>query len=125
MSEENINNTNSNSQELPKGLSVAGMVLGICGCVFSLISCTWFIGLPLAIIGVILSGIAMKKCGEGKADGKGMAIAGLATSIVGIVWIVIMFAFIGAAASEFDDAMDDYQDSVREFERLYDKYSTD
>ena len=91
MSEENVASSPSPAQK-PKGLSIAGMVLGIVGCVFSLATCTVIVGLILCIVGVILSAVAMKKCNEGTADGKGMAIAGLATSIVGIGWAIYIFA---------------------------------
>ena len=116
MSEENIA---SSSVQKPKGLSIAGMVLGIIGLIFSLATCTWIFGIILCVIGLILSGVALNNCKQGKADGKGMAIAGLVTSIVGIVWVLIFFIFIGAVASaagsaiesgEFNEALDSIMD---------------
>ena len=132
MSEENLNTIETK----PKGLAIAGMVLGIVGLLFSF-GCLWFISLPLALVGIILSAMAIKKCSQGIAEGKGMAIAGLVTSIIALIWTVIWVLFIGAifsvgsaaydAASdydydnydynndweqEFDKAMDDYQDAL-------------
>ncbi len=113
MSEENV--ANNTPDQLPKGMSIAGMVLGICGCVFSFAICTVWIGLVLSVIGVVLSGIAMKKCNEGTADGKGMAIAGLVTSIVGIGFAIYILAIAMAAVSELDHLMHELD---REMDRL-------
>ena len=103
MSEENV--ANESPKSLPKGLSIAGMVLGICGCVFSLATCTLWVGLVLSVIGVVISGIAMKNCNDGKADGKGMAIAGLVTAIVGIGWCIYIIAIAASITSELDSIM--------------------
>jgi len=113
MSEENV--ANNTPEQLPKGMSIAGMVLGICGCVFSLATCTLWIGLVLSVIGVVISGVAMKNCNDGKADGKGMAIAGLVTAIVGIGWCIYIIAIAASITSEFNDAFNEY-------DRLMDKY---
>ena len=110
MSEQSLNN--SNIEKKPQGQAVAGMVLGIVGLLFSFFAwCIWYLSLPLTLVGVILSGLAIKKCSEGIAAGKGMAIAGLVTSIVGLVWTVIAMMFWiawGAAAATALDAIDDY-----------------
>ena len=113
MSEENI--ANNTPEQLPKGMSIAGMVLGICGCVFSLATCTLWVGLVLSVIGVVISGVAMKNCNDGKADGKGMAIAGLVTAIVGIGWCIYIIAIAASITSELNDAFNEY-------DRLMDKY---
>ncbi|WP_124098285.1 DUF4190 domain-containing protein [Ruminococcus sp. Marseille-P6503] len=65
------------------GLSVASMVLGICSIVFS---CFAFISIPCAIIGVILGGASLAT----KKGGKGMAVAGLVTSIISLVPTIIV-----------------------------------
>tara|TARA_Y100001935_G_scaffold127041_1_gene105343 strand:- start:373 stop:819 length:447 start_codon:yes stop_codon:yes gene_type:complete len=89
-----------NQSNKPKGLSIAGMVLGIVGLVFALAPCMHMIGLIVGVVGLILSAISMKKCNAGQADGKGMAIAGLATSIIAVVWAIYMIAFWSAVADE-------------------------
>ena len=78
-------------KKLPQGLSIAGMVLGIVGLVFSFGGCTAVPGIICGIIGVVLSGIAFKKCGEGTQGGKGMAIAGLATGIIAVLYGIYVF----------------------------------
>jgi hypothetical protein len=72
-----------------KGKSIAGMVLGI----LSVLTC-WlpYVGLILGIIGLILSALGLKN-----EDARGMAIAGLVTSIIGIIlglWPVLFAATI-------------------------------
>ncbi len=72
----------------PKGKSIASMVTGICsiipGC------CSPWIGLPLAIVAIILGYLSMKN----KEDGRGMAIAGIVCAIVGLVMVIINIIFI-------------------------------
>lgn len=68
-----------------------GMAIGsmVCGIISILISCCWYIGLPLAIVSIVLGIIVLKN----KKDGKGMAIAGIVLS--GITVIIAIVAIIG------------------------------
>jgi|GEM_PF-953689 hypothetical protein len=81
-----------------KGLAIAGMVLGIVSLVFFF---AWFIGLVCCIVGVSLSGVALSRISKGSADpdGKGMAIAGLVTSIVSIVFYIFFIIFVVAVVN--------------------------
>jgi len=63
------------------GLSIAAMVCGIVGLVFSFF--LWFIGLPTAVVGLVLAIIGKKKLSEVGAT-SGMATAGLVTSIIAL-----------------------------------------
>ena len=76
--------------ELPKGLAITGMVLGIVG----LCTAIFYVGGVIGIVGLIFSIIAIRKASKGLGGGKGMAIAGLVTSIVAIVVNVIEIVFI-------------------------------
>lgn len=67
--------------ELPKGMAITGMVLGIVG----LVTALFYIGGVLGIIGLIFSIIALRSARRGQSGGRGMAIAGLVTSILAIV----------------------------------------
>lgn len=79
-------------QSSTPGLSIAGMVCGI----LSLITCCfYYIGLPLAILGLIFSIIGMKR----NANGKGMAIAGIVTSAIALAIIVILLIIVLVAAN--------------------------
>lgn len=98
------NNTGGNQEKKPISLAVASMVLGICSLVFY---CVWFIAIPAAIVGVILSILSLK---NSKNGGRGMAIAGLVTSIISIVLavIVIIAYFSGISDVQYKYYYDDW-----------------
>lgn len=85
------------AQTLPQGLAIAGMVTGIIGVVFSIVPCCAlpFLGLPLDLTAMILSGVALQQVKAGKAGGRGMAQAGLILSIVGIGLLIIGVLWFG------------------------------
>lgn len=66
-----------------KGMSIAAMVCGIIGVIFSFVPIVCFVAFPCAIAGIILAALAMKRIGTGTEGSKGMAIAGLVCGIVG------------------------------------------
>ncbi|MDF2942677.1 MAG: hypothetical protein K0S01_1535 [Herbinix sp.] len=77
------------------GMAIAAMVCGIVSFVFS--CCLWYLALPLAIVGLVLSIIVIKN----KKDGKGMAIAGIVlSSITIIIAIIAIFAVVLFANNE-------------------------
>ena len=61
-----------------KGLAIASMILGIISVMFCLAG---FIPLGCGIVAIIMAGMVMKK-GD-RNSGKGMAITGLVTGIIG------------------------------------------
>lgn len=67
-----------------KGLGIASMICGI----VSLIGCCglWYIGIPCAIVAIILGIIQIVK-----NESKGMAIAGIICGALGIVLSVLVF----------------------------------
>lgn len=76
----------------PQGLSIAALVIGI----VALLGC-WvpFLGLGLALIAVVLSIVALVRTKRGRAGGRGMAIGGLAVSVVAtVVAGIITFALL-------------------------------
>jgi hypothetical protein len=72
------------------GLGVAGMVLGIA----SIVSSFFIVGAIVGTVGICLSAAALKR----RSAGKGMAITGLITSIVG-VFIGLIFTMLVAIAA--------------------------
>tara|TARA_B110000014_G_C19814813_1_gene422895 strand:- start:20 stop:358 length:339 start_codon:yes stop_codon:yes gene_type:complete len=70
-----------------QGLGIAGMICGICGLCIS-----WFppVGLPVSIVGTVLSGIQREKIWRGEGHGDGFVAAGSATGILGIVISVVV-----------------------------------
>ncbi len=79
-----------------KGMGITGMILGIIALVFM---CVWYISVPCAIVGAILSGISGSKA---KRVGmkNGMATAGLVCSCIALGLAVLWIAFIGALLAE-------------------------
>ena len=85
-------------RQLPQGLAVGGMVTGIIGLVFSVIPCIfWLAALPLDIVGMVLSGMALQQVKAGKATGRGMALAGFICSIIGVALFVVYLLVFGFA----------------------------
>ena len=77
------------SAELPKGIAIASMVLGI---VSVATFCAWPLSIPCAIVGLILGLIAGGKAKRGEGGGRGMAKAGVITSTVAFVLAVLIIA---------------------------------
>ena len=84
-------------------MGIAGMVLGIVAIIFAFIPVVGAfiafpciaVGLPLAIIGFVRN----RKAGQGT----GMAIAGIVTSCVALVIVIVWLAAAGAVISDLDD----------------------
>lgn len=87
-----------NLQEKPKGFAIASLILGI-GSLFTC-CCTGFISFFAGVAGLILGIVSLKR----NEDGKGMAIAGIVLSSIGIVLsIFIIILFIAGMAEGFSD----------------------
>jgi hypothetical protein len=86
-------------QELPKGMAIAAMVLGIVGLCTSI----FYIGGVIGIVGLVFSIIALRSANRGRTGGRGMAIAGLVTSIIAIVVntieIIVIVWFVHTAVN--------------------------
>ena len=93
-----------NPQSGSNGMAITGMVIGICALVFYWLGscCTPFLGGGLALVlgaaGLVFSIIAMKK-----QQSKGMSIAGLICSIMGVLMgigtLVAMTLVVGGLIS--------------------------
>lgn len=78
-----------------EGMSIASMILGIVALVSS--CCFYYVSIPCAILSLVLAAVAIKT----KRNGRGMAIAGLACSIVSLVRAIIMISTGAAIISLF------------------------
>ena len=90
-----MNEHTNQMKEPAKGMGIAAMVCGICSLVFFWVP---FVNLILAIIAVALGHVQLsniKKLPQ-EFDGRGMAIAGLATGYVTIGLVIL--GFIGIMA---------------------------
>ena len=97
------------TQELPKGLSVAALVLGIVGLVMAVIPwCNWIIAIPCCILAIIFGAIARTRAREGAYGGEQQANAGMICGIIGAVIIVIWIIFIAISATMFTNYMMDF-----------------
>ncbi|GAB3645062.1 DUF4190 domain-containing protein [Glycomyces tarimensis] len=84
-------------QQLPKGLAIASMVLGIVG---AALFCIPFVNFVCAILAAIMGGIGLKKANAGQAGGKGMAITGLVLGIIVCSWFALwIIMWISGAVS--------------------------
>lgn len=92
------NNTNMYQPEVTeekKGLSIASMILGICGLLAWCIPCC---GYPVTITGLILGIVGIKK------GGKGMAIAGIILSAITLLLTLgnsALGAYLGATGQMY------------------------
>jgi hypothetical protein len=77
------------------GLGVAGFVCGLIGLIFSFVPIIGIIAWPLVIIGVVLSGVGLSYASNGRANNKGMAVAGLVVSLIGLFVCILWVAAIG------------------------------
>jgi hypothetical protein len=90
------------AQTLPaprNGLGTTGLVLGICGLVFSFIPVVGLVAWPLVILGLIFGGLGLAAANRGEATNRGHSIAGLVCSGLGLVVCVVWLA-------AFSDAVD-------------------
>jgi hypothetical protein len=78
------------------GLGIGGFVTGLIGLLFSFIPIVGVIAWPLVIIGLVLSILGFNRARSGKAGGKGLSIAGIVVSAVGLV-ISILYALVFGA----------------------------
>lgn len=82
------------------GMGTAGFVLGLIGLVFSPIPIIGVIAWPLVILGLIFSLVGFSKARKGRATNKGLALAGVVCSAVGLVICIVWLAAFGEAANQ-------------------------
>lgn len=85
------------------GLGTTGFVLGLVGLVFSPIPFVGVVAWPLVILGLIFSAVGFARTRSGAATNKGLSIAGMVVSVVGLIVCIIWVAVIGKAASDVND----------------------
>ncbi|GAB3452433.1 DUF4190 domain-containing protein [Actinophytocola sediminis] len=80
------------------GMGVASLVLGIVGLLFSFLPWIGVLAWPMVILGTIFGGVGISKAGRTPGMPKGLAIAGLVCSLVGLV-ICVLWASAFASVS--------------------------
>lgn len=91
-------------------LSIVALCLGIA----SLVLCCCYGG-AIGIAGIIVSVIAL----NGRRKGRGMAVAGLVTSIIGVILFVVMILITLISSLDYDDIYNDI------YNGYYDDYGLD
>lgn len=81
------------------GLAIAGFVLGLLGLLFSFIPIVGVIAWPMVILGLVFGVVGVKKAISGNAAHKGLAIAAIALSAVGLLMCVLYAAVFTSAVS--------------------------
>ena len=81
--------------KLPAGMAIASLVMGIVS-ILGAIPLS-FITIVVALVGLILGIIALRKVRKGTGGGKGMAIGGVVTSAIGFILsaVVLVLLIIG------------------------------
>ncbi|WP_345379739.1 hypothetical protein [Pseudonocardia yuanmonensis] len=82
------------------GLGTAGFVLGLLALLFAWIPFVGVIGWPLSVLGLILSGFGLQRVTTGRADNKGLSVAGLALSAIALLVCVLWATAFASAVSE-------------------------
>lgn len=127
----NYQYNNAYQQPVPsqpgKGMGIASMVLGIIALIVSAVACCMPFGYLLASLLGILS-IVFGIIAIAKKSGRGMGIAGIICSVVGLLLAIVMLVFsillgVGVAASS--DYADDYDDYDYDYNYDYDDYNYD
>ena len=93
-----MNEVTNQMKEPAKGMAIASMVCGICSLVFIWVP---FMNIILAIIAVAIGHVQLsniKKLPQ-EYDGRGMAIAGLATGYVTIGFVVLSLIIVLATGA--------------------------
>lgn len=85
---------------MKNGVGTAGFVCGLLGIIFAWIPIIGVIAWPLVIVGLILSWVGLNNAKKGKADNKGLAIAGIACSVIGLLICIIWASAFANAASK-------------------------
>lgn len=101
-----------------KGLSVAGLVLGICAAVFAWWGTIAYAALACGIVGIICS-VKGKKAAKAAGAPTGLATAGIVLAIIGTVLAgigVVACTLCAAAANSVEDA---YADALDEAMKYY------
>jgi hypothetical protein len=85
------------------GLGTAGFVVGLVGLVLSPIPIIDYFAWPLVVLGIIFSAIGIARVSKGKATNKGLSIAGLAVSVIGLVICIVWATVITKTANDIND----------------------
>lgn len=88
-------------EKLPRsGMAVASLVLGIVGIVTSVLPIINNLSFVMAVLGLVFGIIGIVGVTRGKKSGKGLAIAGVALSVITVILVLVMQAAFSAALDQ-------------------------
>jgi len=85
------------------GLGTAGFVLGLVGLLIAIIPIVGIVAWPMVILGLIFSIIGFSRARKGVATNKGLAIAGIVLSAIGLLVCVLWAAAFGKVAVDVNE----------------------
>jgi tRNA_anti-like len=98
-------------------LGIISLSVGAIGLLIALFPCTFFIGGPLAGIGLLLGSIGLIVSLAGKKSGVGLPIAGTAVSLFGVIvavgWLVSFAVMVSSAQKEAEKEAERQEQEVR------------
>ncbi len=94
-------------QKKGAGLAIASMVLGIVALLLSWVPIVNNLAAVLAVVGLALGIPALVRARRGTHGGKGLAIAGLVTSLVAIAVVILTQAFYASVIDEVERSLDE------------------
>lgn len=92
--------TESPRREARNGFGTSGFVLGLIGLIFSPVPVIGVVAWPLVILGLIFSLLGYLRTRRGEATNKGLSIAGIVLSAVGLVVCILWVAAFGKAVND-------------------------
>ncbi|GAA4532603.1 DUF4190 domain-containing protein [Amycolatopsis samaneae] len=87
-------------QQPKNGLGTTGFVLGLLGLIFSFIPFIGVIAWPLVILGIVFAAVGIGRVRARKATNKGVAIAGLVLSVLGLGVAILWAAAFTKAVND-------------------------
>jgi hypothetical protein len=85
------------------GLGTAGFVVGLIGLLISFIPLIGVVAWPLVVLGIVFSAVGISKAVKGRATNKGLSIAGLVVSVIGLVVCIVWAMVVKTASDEINE----------------------
>ncbi len=108
---QNPYNQNQYQNQEPKGSNAMAVASLVCGIIGLLISCCWFISLPLSITSIVLGIIVLRKNKEGRALAIIGIIIGAATILICII-LVAFSAYMMTGNNEFSNYYKEFYNEI-------------
>ena len=78
-------------------MGTAGLVLGILAILLAFVPILGFAAYPLAVLGIVFGLVGLRRVGSGAADNRGVTVAGVVTSVLGLVLVIVSTVlYVGA-----------------------------